>query len=333
MDKIKKILAVLLRVGISGILLVLLFKFNKINVGDLLIDIKSANKFFLSVGFMIFFIVYVLGFFRWQMLLKAAGVNIPLKRLAISFSGGVFFSIFLPSTIGGDLVRAADLAGHTQKTKEVIATVFLDRLSGYIGLVMVVILALLFSKGMVQDKVVLSSVIVIIVVLVLVTSVLFNSFIYSKITKILSTPGAGRIKEMIKGLHHEIHIFRNHRKMILGNLFISFIIQIIAPVSVYFIALSLGIKINFIYFLIFLPIIGAITLLPVALGGLGLRENLFVVYFAKAGVVKQLAIAMSLLSFAFIIIYGALGGLLYVLTVRHRRLQYNTSPEIPRKHA
>ena len=327
----KKILVLFLRVGISAILLILLFKFNKIDLHGLLIDIRRTDKALLAVGFFIFFILYLLGFLRWQMLLKSAGINIPLKRLVVSFSGGVFFSIFLPSTIGGDLIRAADLAGHTQKTKEVIATVFLDRLSGYIGLVIVVILALLFGNRIVQDKVVLSSVVVIITVLALVILVLFNNFIYLKITKFLSTPGANRIKEIIKGLHHEIHIFRNHRKMIIGNLLISFMMQVIGPISIYFIALSLGIKIDLIYYFIFLPIIGAITLLPVAMGGLGLRENLFVVYFAKAGVVKQLAIAMSLLSFAFIIIYGALGGLIYVFTVHHRRVQHNASSKVSRK--
>ena len=327
----KKLLVLFLRIGISAILLILLFKFNKIDIHGLLIDIKGTDKVLLVIGFLIFFIVYLLGFLRWQMLLKSTGISIPLKRLAISFSGGVFFSIFLPSTIGGDLVRVADLAGHTQKTKEVVATVFLDRLSGYTGLVIVVILALLFGKGMVHDKFVLSSVIVIITVLLSVMLVLFNSYIYSKITKFLSTPGAGRIKEMIRGLHHEIHIFRNHKKMILGNLLISFMIQVIAPISVYFIALSLGIKIDLIYYFIFLPIISAITLLPIAIGGLGLRENLFVVYFAKAGVIKQLAIEMSLLSFAFIIIYGALGGLIYVFTVRHRWVQHNASSQVHRK--
>lgn len=325
---LKKILVLFLRVGISAILLVLLFKFNKIDVHGLLIRIRGADKALLAIGFLIFFIVYFLGFLRWQMLLKSAAIKIPLKRLIISFSGGVFFSIFLPSTIGGDIVRAADLAGHTQKTKEVVATVFLDRLSGYIGLVIVVMLALSFGRGMVRDKVVLSSAIVIIAILTLVVLVLFNNFIYSRITKFLSAPGAGRIKEMLKGLHHEIHIFRNHKKMIFSNLFISFIIQLIAPISVYFIALSLGIKIDLIYYFIFLPIIGAITLLPVSLGGLGLRENLFVVYFAKAGVVKQLAIAMSLLSFVFIVIYGALGGLIYVFTIRHRRVQHNASSQV-----
>jgi len=331
-DKFKKILAVLVRFGISAILLILLFKFNKIDIHELLANIKGANKLLLTSGFAVFFIVYLLGFLRWRMLLMAAGINIPYRRLAVSFSGGVFFSIFLPSTIGGDLVRAADLAGHTQKTKEVIATVFLDRLSGYIGLVAVVIIALFFNIDMLKDKVVLFSLTVIITILCLVLLVLFNSFIYSRITRFLSAPGAGKIKEMIKGLHHEIHIFRKRKKMIAFNLLISFLVQVITPLSVYFIGLALGVKISLLYYLIFLPIIGAITLLPIAVGGLGLRENLFVVYFAKAGVIEHLAIAMSLLSFAFIVAYGALGGLIYVFTVRHRRLQHNASPRISEKH-
>ena len=319
----KKIASLLVRIGISLILLVILFKFNKIDIHDLITDIQRADKLLLAVGFAIFFFSYFLGFLRWQMLLKAASISIPLKKLISSFSGGVFFSIFLPSTIGGDIVRSADLAEHTRKTKEVIATVFLDRLSGYIGLVIVILPAILLGKDLVHDNVVFSSIAVIIALLVVVLLVLFNQRIFLVITKFLSTPGAGRVKETIKDIHQEIHIFRNRKPVIVGNLILSTFIQVISPLSIYFIACSLGLKVNFIYFLIFLPIIGAITLIPISIGGLGLREGLFVVYFAKAGVIKQLALAMSLLSFSFIVIYGALGGLIYVLTVHHRRLQLN----------
>lgn len=318
----------LLRVSISIILLALLFKITGIDIRDLMNDIRGVNKLFLGTGFAVFFLAYLLGFLRWRMLLLAAGINISPKKLISSFSGGIFFSIFLPSTIGGDVVRTADLAEHTRKAKEVIATVFLDRLSGYIGLVFVILPAILLGRELVLDKVVFSSIAVIIALLCIILLVLFNSSIYSMITRFLTTPGAERIKEMIKDMHREIHIFRHRRKIIVYNLLLSFLAQIITPVSIYFIALSLGVKINFIYFLIFIPIIGAITLLPVAIGGLGLRESLFVVYFAKAGVIKQLALAMSLLSFSFIVIYGAIGGLLYVFTVHHRRVQFNKPPAV-----
>jgi len=323
MARIKNILSVLLRISISIILLVFLFKLNKIDIHSLINDIKETDKLLLAIGFIIFSFVYFLGFLRWQMLLKAAEIVIPLKKLISSFCGGVFFSIFLPSTIGGDLVRTADLSGHTKKTKEVIATVFLDRLSGYTGLVFVILPALFLGRNLVLDKVVFTSVFAIIILLIVILLVLFNNFIYHKITKFLTAPGAGKIKEKIKDMHQEIHVFRNHKKMIIYNLALSFLIQLIAPVSIYFIGLSLGIKIDLMYFFIFIPIIGAITLLPIAIGGLGLREGLFVVYFAKAGVIRQLALVMSLLSFSFVVFYAAIGGLIYVLTVHHRRVQSN----------
>jgi len=321
--KFKSLLSLILRILVSGILLVLLFKLNRIDLRDLLNDVKGANKLFLSLGFLTFLVTYFLGFLRWQMLLKAAGINASAKKLITAFSGGIFFSIFLPSTIGGDIVRTADLAEHTKKAKEVIATVFLDRLSGYIGLVIVILPAFLLGGELVRDKFVLLSLAAIVGLLFLVLLVLFNSFIYARITSFLASPGAGKIKEALKNLHHEIHIFRHRKKLILHNLILSFFIQLIYPLSVYFIGLALGVRVSLIYYFIFLPIIGAVTLLPIAIGGLGLREYLFVIYFAKAAVAKQLAVAMSLLSFSFIVLYGAIGGLIYVLTVHHRRVQHH----------
>jgi uncharacterized protein (TIRG00374 family) len=323
MARLKKLLSLILRLVISAVFLIFLFKFNKIDLHALINDIKCADRLFLALGFIIFPIVHILSFLRWQMLLKATGIKIPLKKLISSFCGGVFFNIFLPSAIGGDLVRTADLVAHTQKAKQIIATVFLDRLSGYIGLVVVALFAIFFGGSLINDKFVFLSMFVIIILLVVMLLLLFNSFIYTRITRFLSVPGAGRIKEMIREMHHEIHIFRDHRRMIASNLVLSMIIQAVFPVSVYFIGRSLGINISPIYFLIFLPIIGAITLLPISMGGLGFRESLYVVYFAKAGVIKQLALAMSLLSFSFIVFYGAIGGVIYVLTVHHRRIQHN----------
>jgi len=75
-----------------------------------------------------------------------------------------------------------------------------------------------------------------------------------------------------------------------------------------------------IYFFIFLPVIGAITLLPISLGGLGLRDATTIFFFAKIGVGKDLAFAMSLLSFSFLLFYGSIAGLIYFITVNHRKL-------------
>jgi hypothetical protein len=258
------------------------------------------------------------------MLLKAAKIHLPFKRVAISCAGGLFFSLFLPSTIGGDLVRSIDLAVHTKKTHEVVATVLLDRLSGYIGLVIIALLAVLFGWGLVRDNpTVLISVAIIVAILIAVLLVIFNKSLYSRINKLLRSPEAGKIREFIKDLHQEMHIFRHHKDIAIKNLIISLGIQVIGPVTFYILALSLGVKISMVYFFVFIPIIGAITLLPISLGGLGLRDATTIFFFAKAGVGKDMAFAMSLLSFSFILILGVIGGIIYALTLRHRRVQYH----------
>jgi len=318
MAALKKILSVLLRISISIILLIFLFR--KVDKESLFEIIRNANKPLLFLAFFIFFLNYVVCLFRWEMILKAVKIHLPLKRVITSFSSGVFFNIFLPSTIGGDLMRSFDLATHTKRPREVVATVFLDRLSGYIGLVSLCLLSLGFGWRLIQDRSVLLSIGIITAILVGVLLVLFNNFLFTKINKLLHSPNAGKIREIIKDLHHEIHIFRHQKKTIVYNLLFSILIQAIAPVGFFVIALSLGIKINPIYFFIFLPIINAIILIPISIGGLGLRDATTVFFFAKAGVESDLAFAMSLISFSFVVICGALGGIIYVLTVHRRRV-------------
>ncbi len=225
-------------------------------------------------------------------------------------------------------MRAIDLAVHTKRPKEVIATVLLDRLSGYIGLVFLALFSLVFGWELIQDKSVLVSVAVITAVLVVILLILFNKILYVKINKLLHSPDAGRIRELIKNLHQEIHYFKHHKSAIINNLIFSIIIQAITPLTFFIIALSLGLKLNIAYFFIFLPIISAITLLPISIGGLGLRDAATIFFFAKVGVGRDLAFAMSLLSFSFVVIVGALGGLVYVFTIRHRRLQHHKPPVI-----
>ena len=318
MQFFKKILSIILRISISIILLIFLFR--QVDKKSLFEIIKNADKPLLLLAFFVFFSSYLLCLFRWEMLLKAVEIYLPLKRIIISFCGGIFFSLFLPSTIGGDLMRSMDLAAHTKRPREVIATVLLDRLSGYVGLVLLALVSMLFGWRFIQDKSVLFCVVIITAVLIAILLVLFNKFLYSKINKFLHSPNAGKIRELIKNLHQEVYIFRQHKKVITNNLVFSILIQAVSPLAFFIIALSLGIKMNIIYFFVFLPIINAITLLPISIGGLGLRDTTTIFFFAKVGMGRDLAFAMSLINFFFILVFGALGGLIYVLTVHHRRI-------------
>jgi len=325
---LKKTLSVSLRIGISIILLIILFYSKEIDLHSVSGGIRSANKALLLLAFSFTLLSCILCFFRWYILLKAANIHLPIKRVIISSCGGIFFSLFLPSSIGGDFARCIDLARHTQKTKEVIATVLMDRLSGYVGLASITLFSCVLGWEIVHNDIaVLASVAIIILVLIFILLILFNKFLYTKLNSLLDTPDSGKIRESIKNLLQEIHYFRDKKRALWESLVLSLIVQAIGSIVFYITALALGVSgVNLLYFFIFVPIIGVITLLPIAIGGFGIRESVSVFLFAKAGINSITATAIALVNSYFIFIFGAIGGIIYALTLHHRRIQHHTSP-------
>lgn len=322
----KKALSVLARISIS--IALLLFLFREVDKKSTLEILKHSNIYLLLLAFSTLLLSTILCLFRWEMLLKATKINLKLKRVIMSFSEGIFFNLFLPSTIGGDVVRSIDLCAHTKKPKEVLATVLLDRLSGYVGLVVVSLLSVFFGRSLIEGKSVLVVVAIIALVLFAILLVLFNKFIYSKISLLLHSPNAGKIRELIKDLHKEIHYFRDKKRVLANNLVLSLLIQALLPLTFYITALALGVRLNLAYFFIFIPVINAITLLPISIGGLGVRENITVVFFTGVGMNHNLALALSLVNSFFVFVFGLIGGLIYVLTLHHRRLQHHKPSSI-----
>lgn len=314
----KKAMGLVLKICCSVLLLFVLFR--QIDAKSVLSIIKNTNKPLLLFSFLLCSSVYILCFLRWKMLLAVSGIRPAISRLISPFAGGVFFNLFLPTTIGGDFVRSADLAIHTKRANEVVATVILDRLSGYIGMVFVALLALIFGSKLIEDRMIFLSIAGLTAGLVLIMLVFFNSFVYSIFRKLFYSPDAGKIRAAIEDIHREIYNLRDHKKVALKNLFLSILVQAITPVTTYIIALSLGVDMNISYFFIILPIISAISMLPISLGGLGIRDAATIFFFAKVGVGQDLAFAMSLIGFLFIVIYAGIGGLIYVFTLRHRRV-------------
>ena len=315
----KQILSILARISIS--VLLLFFLFRQIDSKSIWGIIKGADWWLLFIGFVVNSLSYFLGVYRWKMYLDGAGVHLPLKRVLISFSGGLFFNLFLPSTIGGDVVKGVDLAMYTKKPKEIVASMLLDRLSGYAAMVIISVTAVIFGYHLVNDPTVLLVVGLVTLVLICAFLTLFNNFVYEKLSKILSKKG-GRILGAIQRLHHEIYIFRDRKMLLFKNLLLSLVIQGSAPLVFYIIALSLGLKTSMIYFFVLIPVIASITMLPISIGGLGLRDASTIFFFAKVGVDNHVSFAMSLLGFFFVLVISVMGGILYVFTLHSRRLQY-----------
>jgi hypothetical protein len=95
---------------------------------------------------------------------------------------------------------------------------------------------------------------------------------------------------------------------------VSFVYQSLGIVIVYVLGRALGIELSLWRYFIYLPLITAITVLPISLAGIGIREGAFVFFFAQAGVAQAQALALSLLLFAQTLGLALLGGVWYFLS-------------------
>src|SRR5262245_57678743 len=95
-----------LKLSVSVALLALLF--SRIDVGTLWATARTASVSWLAIAFGIYTVVVAASIWRWHVLLEAQQVHVRVKTLTSSYLVALFFNNFLPSNIGGDVVRIRD---------------------------------------------------------------------------------------------------------------------------------------------------------------------------------------------------------------------------------
>lgn len=296
----------------------LFFLFNWIKIEEVSGVMRTIRLDYLVLAGIIFIMVYILCFARWCLLLRSIDIHPSWKKLAISYCGGTFFNLFLPSTIGGDFVRIMDLTNHLKRTKEIAASVFVDRLAGFAALAFTALLAVIFGYAYINQGGIFIPILILFILLSFLITLIFTKSIFFRLKKLIPTEN---LRRKIENLHSEIFYFRTKPRVLFIACLISFIVQIACIISYYYIFLALHITPGLIYMFIFVPLISAAAMIPVSIGGLGIRDMGSVFFFAKIGIAKDAAVAASLLNFFFIAVASVSCGLIYVFALYNRWLQ------------
>lgn len=292
----------LLKVGLSLGLLALIFR--GIGWREILSALQRAQPSYLAVAFAIYLVGIFLRAYRWQVLLAALGMEAPLSRLMELYFVGTFFNNFLPTGIGGDVVRVYELSKESDRPAESIGTVLLDRATGFLALFLMAAAALLFSYRLIAPSVAAA-------ILLLFLASWAGSWVLLQRDR-LESWGLLKVIAKLKPVR-EIYeaVYACGVRAISGALAVSLAFNVLLIAVNYLIALSLGVRVSIWYFLLFIPLISLSLIFPLSLSGLGVREGGYVYLFAQAGVPAPLALAMSLLFYALNVATGLIGGVLY----------------------
>jgi uncharacterized membrane protein YbhN (UPF0104 family) len=137
---------------LSFVLLSVLVYFNWMDVVAAIRRVSIASLL-LSVGFIFLSRLMIIG--RWYTLLRSGGIDISLRDTASLTFTGLFASNFLPTTIGGDVVRLAGAMQMGHDRAVCLASIAADRLVNMAGMSMAAPLGIyqLFQAGFLQSLV------------------------------------------------------------------------------------------------------------------------------------------------------------------------------------
>lgn len=310
----KKHFFAFMRVFISIALILLLLYIMRDKYGEIIASLKSTDPTVFTAGFLVFSAALGLASFRLKLIIQAQDLAITFPEAVSLTFIGYFFNNFLPTTIGGDVMKGYYLAKTTHHKVGAYASIFVDRVIGLVTMVFMAFAALIFAGSKVIDPS-LRTVIYAITALCATGIIIMLSKGFAKVFSflfVLFKP----FKEKIKKIYDAVQHYKKHTGLIAQSFVISVVSQLLFFVSLGLLALSLGAQLSFFAILLRMPIISFVSLLP-SINGLGLREGSTVLCFAPI-IGKEDAFAVSLLWLLVLCITSIIGGIIYGVSPQFR---------------
>ena len=281
-----------LRLGISTALVAWIFY--RAPLGEILTAFRAADLRFVWLALAINPLAYLASIRRWRLLIRAQGGDASLSYLLRSFLAGVFFNNLLPSTVGGDALRALDTARLGLGKVKGAAVVFVDRFVGALALLLFATAGLLVSGRL-------------------------TARIPALYGWVLGGAGAAALAAilLLSARVGEIVALRGRGGLLARALLWSLLLQTQVVLNGFLLARALHVAIPLPYFFLIVPLVLFVMMLPVSINGIGVRESAWVFFLAPFGVPAATAVAVAWLDYGLLLLQAAVGGVVYLRG--HRR--------------
>ncbi len=311
--KNKKILFITLKALFSCALMYIVYR--RIPLNDLRGLLASMDfRYFLPIAFLLL-VNTALSALKWRLLLLADGVNIPLTTLTITYLIGSFFNLFLPSSIGGDSYRIYDIAQKSRDGVRAAASVFADRFSGFLALVILSLISSILVAREFDNLMFFFGPLLILLLLLGIMMALVKEKpvrIFLAVTRLDRFPFITRLTEKF---FLSFQCYGANRKLLVQVMAISFAFQLSVISVVYFLAQALHTSVSFFYFSAFVPLITLLEALPISIYGLGLRDAGYVFFFGWTGMSDLETRSLALSFVGVTVSYSLIGGAVYLMRV------------------
>src|SRR5688572_17403293 len=252
---------------------------------------------------------------RWHRLLRAQHIEVERRRLTESIWVSMFFNNFLPSNIGGDVLRVADTAPAAGSKTLATTVVLFDRAIGLLSLVLVAALGATLATRMAgiigpAGPIVLWSGFA--VAMLVAAPVLLAPHAVARALQPLRTFHPEWVDERLGRLTSALSRFRESPAAMGGCFAGAIFVQAVLVAFYLAIAHSMRIPVGFAELAVVVPITFIVQMLPVSMNGFGVREATFGFYFSRLGLPLESALLVSFTGAALIMLVSLSGAFAYV---------------------
>jgi uncharacterized membrane protein YbhN (UPF0104 family) len=240
------------------------------------------------------------------------GFQQSLGRFSSIYFVGMFFNLFLPTSVGGDAVRAVYLANGSGRRIPAFLSVLLDRISGVVVLIGLACVAAAFSRVELPPQFRLA----IYGIGACAGIGLLSLPLWVRLS--LALPERNQLRRLIGRVRDSVALLRSRPGILAGTTLLSVIVQVLNAVLVWLIGLALNLDIPAVYYGVAVPMVTLVTLIPISLNGMGLREGGMVLFLGPAGATADHAVTLAFLWFLVQTTTSLFGAGVYLLGHFHR---------------
>jgi len=261
------------------------------------------------------FIAYCMALFilsiRLHLFANVQNVNLSVKDTFYLNVIAHFFNNFLPSSMGGDVVKIYYAYKKTKRKVGAFVSIVTDRFCGLITFILFAFLALIFFRDTIGNQLIFFAVMGAAAVSLITVVFFFNRSIASRFRWLAGVIPKKLRRSMVE-VYHAFHGVQHGRGQMIGAFFASLLGQVFVVMANFLIAMSLNLPIEFYVFLLMIPLISFVSVLAPSLNGLGIREGAYVYFFSQF-VGGEAALALSIVWYGLLLVMSLVGGLWYAL--------------------
>ncbi|MDJ0845579.1 lysylphosphatidylglycerol synthase transmembrane domain-containing protein [Crocosphaera sp.] len=309
----------LLKIGVS--IGLLLFALMQLDLQETWRQFHQLSAVFVIIALLYYTFLQLLSSWRWQIVLHSTENLASINVLFSSYLVGMFLNNFLPGSLGGDVYRVYRVTQETKDWQATFVSVFLERFSGLAVLSVLAALSLPLAFELLGSWDVIILFVAVVVALVGGVMVLISPKLLNWAEPWLVRLRLGKLAESLARTQTLLLQFAQDRQALAYSLLLSLILDLGIIHYHYLVAQQLQLSISFWQLLVFIPIVSVVTLLPISVGGLGVREGLWIYLFARIGLTSEQAVLLSLIITGLGWLLSLVGGILFLLD--ESRQQFN----------